>query len=54
MMIGFQGGVIGLLADLIRGNRRLVEDKQYRAKKLQISLLPNNGIKVAKPRKKEA
>jgi hypothetical protein len=54
MMIGFQVGVIGLLADLIRGNRRLVEDTQYRVKKLEISLLHNNGIKVAKPHKKEA
>ncbi|NIR51204.1 glycosyltransferase family 2 protein [candidate division KSB1 bacterium] len=39
MLIGFQVGMIGLLADLIRGNRRLIEDTQYRVKKLEIGKL---------------
>jgi hypothetical protein len=28
--------MIGLVADLIRGNRRLIEDTQYRVRKLEI------------------
>jgi len=36
MMIGFQVGMSGLLADLIRNNRRLIEDTQYRIKKMEI------------------
>ncbi len=37
MLIGFQVGMIGLLADLIRANRRLIEDVQYRVKKMEIT-----------------
>ncbi len=36
MLIGFQVAMIGLLADLIRSNRRLIEDTQYRVKKMEI------------------
>ncbi len=36
MLIGFQTVMIGLVADLIRGNRRLIEDTQYRVRKLEI------------------
>ena len=39
MLIGFQVTMIGLLADLIRGNRRLIEDTQYRVKKMEIAQL---------------
>ncbi|MFQ5601683.1 MAG: glycosyltransferase family 2 protein [bacterium] len=39
MLIGFQVGMIGLVADLIRGNRRLIEDTQYRVKKMEIGFL---------------
>jgi glycosyltransferase involved in cell wall biosynthesis len=39
MLIGFQTTMIGLLADLIRGNRRLIEDTQYRVKKMEIKQL---------------
>ncbi len=39
MLIGFQVIMIGLLADLIRGNRRLIEDTQYRVKKMEIGHL---------------
>ncbi|MFQ5636719.1 MAG: glycosyltransferase family 2 protein [bacterium] len=39
MLIGFQVAMIGLLADLIRGNRHLIEDTQYRVKKMEISHL---------------
>ncbi|RMF64852.1 MAG: glycosyltransferase family 2 protein [Calditrichaeota bacterium] len=36
MLIGFQVFMIGLLADLIRGNRQLIEDVQYRVKKIEV------------------
>jgi len=36
MLIGFQTIMFGLLADLIRANRRLIEDTQYRVKKVEI------------------
>ncbi len=39
MLIGFQVGMIGLLADLIRGNRVIIEDVQYRVKKMEIAQL---------------
>lgn len=39
MLIGFQVIMIGLLADLIRSNRRLIEDTQYRVKKMEIAQL---------------
>ena len=39
MLIGFFTVMIGLLADLIRGNRRLIEDTQYRVKKMEIARL---------------
>ncbi|MFQ5648744.1 MAG: glycosyltransferase family 2 protein [bacterium] len=44
MLIGFQVIMIGLLADLIRGNRRLIEDTQYRVKKLEIGESQANGL----------
>ena len=34
MLIGFQTGVIGLLADIIAANRKILEDVQYHARKL--------------------
>lgn len=34
MLIGFQTGVIGLQADIISANRKLLEDIQYRVRKL--------------------
>ncbi len=36
LMIGFQVAMIGLLADLIRSNRHLIEDTQYRVKKMEV------------------
>jgi hypothetical protein len=36
MIIGFQIIVIGLVADLISGNRRLIEDNLYRIRKLEL------------------
>lgn len=37
MMIGFQVIMIGLVADLIGGNRRLIEDTLYRVKKIELN-----------------
>lgn len=45
MLIGFQVGMIGLVADLIRSNRYLIEDTQYRVKKLEISDIERNGFR---------
>jgi hypothetical protein len=48
MLIGFQVGLIGLVADLISGNRRLIEDCLYRVKKIEMDTLVirknNNGL----------
>ena len=35
MIVGFQVGMIGLLADIIAANRRLIEDVLYRIKKME-------------------
>ena len=37
MIVGFQVGMIGLLADIISANRRLIEDVLFRVKKLEIN-----------------
>lgn len=37
MLIGFQIIIVGLVADLIGRNRQLIEDMQYRVKKLEIA-----------------
>jgi len=37
MIIGFLLGMIGLLADLISANRKLIEDMLYRVRKLELS-----------------
>ena len=47
-IIGFQTMMIGLVADLIGGNRRLIEDTLYRVKKIELNQL--NG--VSKPKEK--
>jgi len=39
MLLGFQVGMLGALADLIAGHRRLTEDTLYRVKKLELKLL---------------
>ena len=36
MIVGFQVGVIGLLADVISGNRKLLEDLLYRVRSLEV------------------
>ena len=36
MIVGFQVGMIGLLADIISANRRLIEDVLFRVKKLEL------------------
>lgn len=42
MIIGFQTGVIGLNADIIAGNRKILEDIQYRVRKLDYGSKENN------------
>jgi hypothetical protein len=36
LIVGFQVLLIGLLADLIAANRRLIEEALYRLKKLEL------------------
>ena len=43
MILGFQVVVIGLVADLISANRRLLEDTLYRIRKLELFLGKTNG-----------
>ena len=44
-IIGFQTFVTGLQADIISANRKLLEDIQYRVKKLEMGLLDPEGEK---------
>ena len=44
-IIGFQTFVTGLQADIISANRKLLEDIQYRVKKLELGLLDPEGEK---------
>jgi glycosyltransferase involved in cell wall biosynthesis len=51
MIVGFQIAMIGLVADLIGGNRRLLEDTLYRIKKLELQSMQHesNGCLVQEP-----
>jgi hypothetical protein len=40
MILGFQVLVIGLLADVISGNRKLLEDLLYRVRSLELPQIP--------------
>jgi hypothetical protein len=40
IIVGFQVMLIGLVADLIAGNRRLSEDVLYRVKEIELKLQP--------------
>ncbi len=42
LMMGFQTIMIGLLSDLIASNRKLLEDVQYRVRKIDVSNEANN------------
>jgi hypothetical protein len=39
LIVGFQVGLIGLLADVISGNRRLIEDVLYRIRLMELDRL---------------
>ena len=43
IIIGFQTFVTGLQADIISANRKILEDIQYRVKKLEFGLLDPDG-----------
>jgi glycosyltransferase involved in cell wall biosynthesis len=51
MIVGFQIAMIGLVADLIGGNRRLLEDALYRIKKLELQSMhqESNGCLAPEP-----
>ncbi|MGB8452466.1 MAG: glycosyltransferase family 2 protein [Anaerocolumna sp.] len=46
LMIGFQTFIVGLLADIIAANRKLLEDVQYRIRKMECSSSENNEIEI--------
>lgn len=46
IIIGFQTLVTGLQADIISANRKILEDVQYRVKKLEFGLLDPDGNAV--------
>ena len=48
IIIGSQTIVTGLQADIISANRKLLEDIQYRVKKLELGLLDPDGRPVKK------
>ncbi len=48
IIIGSQTIVTGLQADIISANRKLLEDIQYRVKKLELGLLDPDGRPVGK------
>lgn len=39
LLLGFQMGIFGVIADLIAGHRRLTEDTLYRVKKVELDLM---------------
>ncbi|MGG1614987.1 hypothetical protein, partial [Paenibacillus phoenicis] len=43
LIIGFQLGTLGLIADLISSNRKLLEDVLYRVKKLELNAHGENS-----------
>lgn len=51
VLLGFQLGVFGVIADLIAGHRRLTEDTLYRVKKIELDMLQLNDAKDEKPGK---
>ena len=51
IIIGSQAIVTGLQADIISANRKLLEDIQYRMKKLEFGLLDPEGRPVSEPNK---
>lgn len=46
MLIGFQTFIIGLLADVISANRKIMEDVQYRVRKLDYHLIKEDKKEV--------
>jgi glycosyltransferase involved in cell wall biosynthesis len=54
MIVGFQVVLIGLLADVISGNRKLIEDLLYRLRSLELSLgQPGDDVPTAAARRSD-
>lgn len=53
IIIGFQTFVTGLQADIISANRKLLEDMQFRIKKLEMGLLDADGNALREEAKKK-
>ena len=49
MLMGFQTGVIGLLADIIAANRKILEDVQYHVRKMDYDDHPATELEDDKP-----
>ena len=48
MIVGFQVLLIGLVADVISGNRKLIEDQLYRVRSIELTLQPPTPTEAAK------
>lgn len=53
IVIGVQSFMMGLQADIISANRKLLEDIQFRTKKMELALLNPDGTKASDEEKKE-
>ena len=53
ILVGVQSFMMGLQADIISANRKLLEDVQFRIKKLELALLNSDGSKREEHKTKE-
>ena len=57
LIVGFQIVLIGLVADVISGNRKLIEDLLYRVRTLELTLgarqAPTRTVDAAPARREE-
>ena len=49
MIVGFQIALIGLLADVISGNRKLIEDVLYRVRRMELDQTASGGTGRSRP-----
>ena len=54
MIVGFQVVLIGLVADLISGSRKMLEDVQYRVRKLELDRPAGRATTTARRRRADA
>lgn len=52
MIVGFQVFILGLVADLLAANRRLLEDTLYRVRKIELRHLPQEEQSKSRPQER--